>query len=93
MLIEADGVVEAITPGGLPDQFEGPDTVFDIMSLDVTSPAGPAKLRVVLDGPAPPDVEWRPGLRVRFQIEDHLVGRPEPVFQATLRDMRIVGDG
>jgi len=93
MLTEADGVVETITPGGYVDHFDsGQVAIFDVMSMAVTSPAGNARLRVVLDAQPPAGVEWRPGLRVRFQIEDHLIGTHEPVYSATLRDVRVVGE-
>jgi hypothetical protein len=93
MLIEAEGLVETITPAGYVDHFEsGEVAVRHLMTMAVTWAGGESTLTVVLDDPPAPGARWEPGMRVRFQIDQDHISAAEPIFSGTLRDVRIVGD-
>jgi hypothetical protein len=93
MVIEADGVVESITPGGYIDHFDSNQfAMFDTMLLDVSPADGRerSKLRVVLDGPAIQGEQWRVGQLVRF--DEEYLGTSGPVFRGTLRNVRMLSE-
>ena len=44
-------------------------------------------LRVILDGPHSSEINWQPGLTVRFRIEAQYLQEEEPVFRGSLREV------
>jgi hypothetical protein len=92
MLVQAYGDVESITPGGYIDHLDsGQVAIFDTMVLYVRSAdgRGPAQLRIILDG-AGRD-RWRPGLRIRFDIDEQYLTAPGPLFEGTLQNVQPQG--
>jgi hypothetical protein len=89
MLVQTDGEVASITPGGYVDHFDsGQVAIFDTMVLHVRPADGrePVQLRVILDG-ADRD-RWRLGLRLRFDIDEQYLTAPGPVFEGTLQNIQ-----
>jgi hypothetical protein len=88
MLVQTDGEVESITPGGYIDHLDSGVAIFDTMVLRVRPADGrePTQLRIILDGA---DRErWRPGLRIRFDIDEQYLTAPGPLFEGTLHDVQ-----